>query len=70
MTNFNNYKGTTSTAPCKNCPYRKVNENGKVCEKDCAKWFSYKLELKLVKQEIQKEKEYKEQVKLNELCVS
>ena len=59
MNNFNTNKATTSTSPCKNCPNRLVTENGKVCEKDCAKWFSYKLEIEMVKQEKENEKNCK-----------
>lgn len=51
---FNKNEATVSTAPCKNCPMRKIG-----CHAECLKYFAYKLEIELVKREKQNEKDCK-----------
>ena len=51
-TDFNDNKAVTSFAPCKNCAQRECG-----CHSSCIEYFTYKLEQKLVKEQIKKHKE-------------
>jgi hypothetical protein len=51
-TTFNDNSAVTNYAPCKNCDQRECG-----CHSGCSKYFAYKLEQKLVKEQMQYHKE-------------
>ncbi len=54
MTTFNNNQSTVNYSPCKGCKERKEN-----CHSNCPHYFAYKLEIEMVKQEKENEKNCK-----------